>query len=213
MSNQVINPSRMELTRLKNQLGTTRRGHHLLKDKQDEMIRQFMLTHQDYKNLRAEVEGSLFGVLKTLKNATASSLDFEFNEMMMVPAKKLEIDYQKNTIMSVNVPKLKLKESNVNLTFSLINSDQSLDLSVINLGNLLSKIILLAEQDKTVRILLDEISKTRRRVNAIENIMIPELLDNIKIVKTKINEIEMSNTIRIMKSKEIILKNLKDKQT
>src|SRR5690554_2966170 len=203
----IANATRMELTRLKNQLATTRKGHHLLKDKQDEMMRQFLSMVQDYKALRKLVEDKWLDALSKYDSAKAYHYEAELKEKFLVPATSLELDYKKESVMSVTVPKIEIKEVvKPKITYSFHGTHPILDDIVLNLASNLDKLIELAAMDKKIRILIQEIEKTKRRVNAIEHILIPEIEADIKVVRMKINESELSNTIRIMKSKDLIIK-------
>jgi V/A-type H+-transporting ATPase subunit D len=211
----IANATRMELTRLKNQLATTRKGHRLLKDKQDEMMRQFLSLVGTYKNLRKLVEDKWLETLKKYDYAKAYHYEAELQEKFLVPATTLELSYKRESVMSVLVPKIEIKEVvKPNITYSFHGTHPILDDIVLSLANNLSHLIELAAMDKKVRILITEIEKTKRRVNAIEHILIPEIIADIKVVRMKINEAELSNTIRIMKSKDLILKKqLKQNET
>jgi len=210
----IANATRMELTRLKNQLATTRKGHQLLKDKQDEMMRQFLNMVNEYKQLRQLVEDNWLSALKQYDKAKSYHFEAELKEKFLVPSTTLELDYKKTSIMSVDVPKIELKQMvEPRITYSFHGTHPILDDVVLSLAHNLDKLIKLAALDKRVRILIREIEKTKRRVNAIEHILIPEIKSDIKVVRMKISEAELSNTIRIMKSKDLILKKqLKDKQ-
>lgn len=209
----IANATRMELTRLKNQLATTRKGHRLLKDKQDEMMRQFLNLVEQYKVLRTLVEDKWLDALDKYDSAKAFHYESELREKFLVPATTLELEYKKESVMSVTVPKIEIKETiKPQITYSFHGTHPILDDIVLNLASNLNKFIELAAMDKRVRILIREIEKTKRRVNAIEHILIPEIMEDIKVVRMKINEAELSNTIRIMKSKDLILKKQLDSQ-
>ncbi|HHY96588.1 MAG TPA: V-type ATP synthase subunit D [Acholeplasma sp.] len=203
----VVNATRMELTRLKNQLAVTRKGHQLLKDKQDEMMRQFLVQIESYKKLRASVEKRWLEALKTYDQAKAYHYEDELKEKFLVPATTLDLVFKTESVMSVSVPKIEFKkEAEPKITYSFHGTHPILDDVVIMLSKLLPDLIKLAEQEKKNRILIKEIEKTKRRVNAIEHIIIPEIMENIKDVRMKISDAERSNTVRIMKSKDLIIK-------
>ncbi len=202
-----INPTRMELTKLKNQLLMTRRGHKLLKDKQDEMIRVFMMIIEEAKSLRIEVNQKLSLSIKSYQKALSRTDSYILNEALFVPANEVELKFSKENVMSVYVPKIEIIESNLKqITYGLLHTPPMLDNAVVALFELLPKIIKLAEIQKKIDMLSLEIEKTRRRVNAIEHMMIPELEANIKSIQMKLEDNERSNTVRMMKSKEIITK-------
>lgn len=209
----VVNATRMELSKLKNQRVTTQRGHHLLKDKQDEMIRQFLAQIQSYKALRQEVESMWLSSLDAFNDAKTHHYDAELREKFQVPSTTLKLSFEKQAVMSIFVPKIKiLEQSKPKLTYSFHGSYPVVDDIVMSLSKMLPKLIELAYEDKKNRILIAEIEKTKRRVNAIEHIILPEIEEKIKTVRMKISDAERSNTVRIMKSKDLILKkNQKEK--
>lgn len=203
-----VNPTRMELTKLKKQLATTIRGHKLLKDKQDEMIRQYMLLIKENRALRLEVEKELALVLDTYHKATLMSNEASIEEALMVPSKSLKLDISDKTIMNIHVPVIGVSEESnkIDLTYGFAFTPSLLDSAVLDLSKLLDKLVRLAEIEKTCDMLAVDIEKTRRRVNAIEFVMIPSYKETIHFITMKLDDNERSNTIRLMKSKEIILK-------
>ncbi|MDD3206884.1 MAG: V-type ATP synthase subunit D [Erysipelotrichia bacterium] len=202
-----INPTRMELTKLKNQLAITRRGHRLLKDKQDEMIRQFMEIVYKTRDLRDEVEKETSIALDSFKKGRAKVRKSELSEMTSVPAVKWILETSKSKSMSIETPRLFFKmDSKIEPPYALSSVPQEFDEALIKGFKLLPKLIELAQYEKTTEMYAKEIEKTRRRVNAIEHIMIPEQVALIKDIKTKLADQEMSATIRVMKSKEMIIK-------
>lgn len=202
-----INPTRQELIKLKNQLSMTTRGHKLLKDKQDEMIRRFMHIINEAKDLRLKVDRLLSLSMMSYKRALAKSDEATLYEALSIPVNEVELSFSKENIMSVHVPKVDLLETgDKTLTYSLFSTPATLDKAIKGLGDVLPQLILLASTEKKVEMLASEIEKTRRRVNAIEHIMIPELELNIKAIEMKLDDNERANTVRTMKSKEITLK-------
>lgn len=202
-----INPTRMELTKLKNQLAITRRGHRLLKDKQDEMIRQFMEIVYKTRDLRDEVEKETSIALDSFKKGRAKIRKSELSEMTSVPAVKWTLETSKSKSMSIETPHLFFKmDAKIEPPYALSSVPQEFDEALIKGFKLLPKLIELAQYEKTTEMYAKEIEKTRRRVNAIEHIMIPEQVALIKDIKTKLADQEMSATIRVMKSKEMIIK-------
>lgn len=201
-----INPTRMELTRLKRQLSTSKRGHKLLKDKQDEMVRQFMMIIRKNRSLRIEIEEALTKIMKKFNRASLK-MSFEgIMEALMVPANEVKTTVGSKTIMNIKTPTIKYEDSGeIDLTYGFLFIPSELDQSVLGLSNLLPKLVELAQLEKTCDMLSSEIEKTRRRVNAIEFIMIPDLEESIHYITMKLEDNERSNIIRLMKSKEIIL--------
>ncbi len=207
MSRLNVNPTRMELTRLKNTLATTKRGHKLLKDKQDEMVRQYMLLVKENRKLRENVEKELTILLDNFKDTAKQLSNDVIAESLMVPSKELSLNISSKHIMNMTTPKIEIEEASkdINLTYSFLNTSSDLDLAVINLSKLLPSLVRLAEIEKTCDMLAIEIEKTRRRVNAIEFVMIPSYIETIHFITLKLDDNERSNTIRLMKSKEIIM--------
>lgn len=202
-----VNPTRMELTKLKNGLATASRGHKLLKDKQDEMIRQFMLIIRHNQALRKEIESELARIMKKFSAAQLTMSYAGLMEALMVPSKRAELSVKTKTIMSIKVPTVEFAadDGEIDLTYGFVFTPSELDGAILSLSKLLPKMIELAQVEKTCDMLANEIEKTRRRVNAIEYIMIPDYIDTIHYVTMKLDDNERSNIIRLMKSKQIIL--------
>ena len=201
-----VNPTRMELRRLKTRLKTATRGHKLLKDKSDEMIRQFMLYIRENKRLREEVEGELSQALKEFMLARAVSSDSVIEEAIAMPGVKVEPKTSEKNVMSVGVPEFEIAEQEGGdlYPYSFASVTSELDNSISTLSTLLAKLLKLAEVEKTCNMLADEIEKNRRRVNALEYVMIPQLEETIKYITMKLDENERSATIRLMKVKSMI---------
>ena len=202
-----VNPTRMELTRLKRELATASRGHKLLKDKQDEMVRHFMLLIKENRKLRIEVEEKLKEVSETFSSARLKMSYAGLMEALMVPSQNIEIKTKSRNIMNIDVPSLEVVTSeSTDITYGFAFTPCELDDSVLKLSTLVDKMVRLAEIERSCDMLAVEIEKTRRRVNAIEFVLIPNLEENIKFITMKLEDNERSNIIRLMKSKEIILK-------
>ncbi len=201
-----VNPTRMELRRLKNRLKTATRGHKLLKDKSDEMIRQFMLYVRENKRLREEVEKELTDSLKAFMLARAVSSDAVIEEAIAMPSAKVGLETSSKNVMSVDVPVFKITESEASelYPYSFASVTSELDDSIASLTGLLPKLLKLAEVEKTCNMLADEIEKNRRRVNALEYVMIPQLEETIKYIAQKLDENERGATTRLMKVKSMI---------
>ncbi len=201
-----VNPTRMELTRLKGRLKTATRGHKLLKDKSDEMIRQFMSLIKRNLALREEVERALSETLSRFMLSKAVSSEAEIEEAILVPGRKVKIKSGSKNVMSVEVPAFIMETSEGGETFpySFASVTGELDDAVRVMGDLLPKLVELAEVEKSCNMLADEIEKNRRRVNALEYVMIPEFQDTIKYITMKLDENERANTIRLMKVKSMI---------
>ena len=201
-----VNPTRMELRRLKARLKTAVRGHKLLKDKSDEMIRQFMVYARKNKQLRMETEAALSDALKGFMLARAVSDDQVIEEAVAMPASFVEAEVSTKSVMSVEVPSIKIKERKAQdmFPYSFSSVTAELDDSIVTLNGVVAKMVELAEVEKTCNMLADEIAKNRRRVNALEYVMIPELEETIKYISMKLEEQERSNVVRLMKVKDMI---------
>lgn len=206
MAKMNVNPTRMELRRLKTRLKTATRGHKLLKDKSDEMIRQFMVYVRENKRLREEIEAELSSALKGFTLARAVSSNAVIEEAVMMPATKAEISLSSDNVMSVEVPSISLveHEGQDKYPYSFDTVTSELDASIGTLSTLLVKLVKLAEVEKTCNMLADEIEKNRRRVNALEYVMIPQIEETIKYINMKLDENERASTIRLMKVKSMI---------
>ena len=206
MAKMNVNPTRMELRRLKTRLKTATRGHKLLKDKSDEMIRQFMVYVRENKRLREEIEAELSSALKGFTLARAVSSNAVIEESVMMPATKAEISLSSDNVMSVEVPSISVveHEGQDKYPYSFDTVTSELDASIGTLSTLLVKLVKLAEVEKTCNMLADEIEKNRRRVNALEYVMIPQIEETIKYINMKLDENERASTIRLMKVKSMI---------
>ena len=202
-----VNPTRMELTRLKRRLTTARRGHKLLKDKRDEMVRRFILLIRENRNLRVSVEAELTRALGKFALARAVMEPEALEEAVLYPARTVKLALGSRNIMSVNVPVLTVDEGSMSSTvlpYGLASTSAQLDGAIASMAELLPKLVRLAEIEKTCNLLADEIEKTRRRVNALEYVMIPGLAQNIRRISMKLEENERGALTRLMKVKEMI---------
>lgn len=207
MSRLNVNPTRMELTKLKKRLAVAVRGYKLLKDKQDELIRKFIILVKYNNDLRKKVENKLSDSFNYFV-ISRGILGNEFlDEAMICSSNKVELDIVTKNIMSVNVPVLKFDNVFNHLDFiryGLFNTNSELDRSIINLRFVFSELLELAEVEKSTQLLANEIEKTRRRVNALEYKTIPDLKETIKYIRMKLDENERGALIRLMKVKDMI---------
>lgn len=211
---QQVNHTRMELLKLKNKLVTTRRGHKLLKDKQDEMIRQFMGLVADYRKLKRQVQADMVALLKLYQKAKVYENDLQLYSKTLAINTSLHLNISTQEMMGVKIPHLEKLENQgqYRLNYSLNNSSGIFDELIKLASRISNELIELASLEGSVNVLSEEINKTRRRVNAIEHIVIENLIADIKVIDQKLADNELSNTIRIMKSKDIIIKrNLENK--
>lgn len=206
-----VNPTRMELTNLKRKLVTARRGHKLLKDKRDELMRQFLELVRENKELRIKVEKGIAQVNEHISLACSVMSEESLSVSLMMPPQKMSVEVLSKNIMSVNVPeyipkfKTADKEDIYPYGFAFTSSD--LDSAVKMLYDLVPDMLKLAQTEKTCQLLSAEIEKTRRRVNALEHVMIPNYTDTIKYITMKLDENERSTTTRLMKIKDMMLQN------
>ena len=201
-----VNPTRMELTRIKRRLVTAVRGHKLLKDKRDEMVRQFILLVRENYRLRQEVEEELAATLGNFAMARAVTEPELMEEALLYPARSIAVDMGIRSVLSVRVPTLRTEEKQIQTTFSygLAETSAQLDGAIESLVTLLPKMIHLAEVEKACDLLADEIEKTRRRVNALEYVMIPRFQETIHFIAMKLDENERGSLTRLMKVKAMI---------
>lgn len=209
MAKAQINPTRMELTRLKKKLTTAVRGHKLLKDKRDELMRQFLDLVRENKALREKVERGILAANKKFVLARAGMEDEVLNVALMAPRQEVYLDMQTKNVMSVDIPafdyKTKTPDQNDIYSYGFAFTSSDLDVAVNSLQDILPDMLRLAECEKACQLMAAEIEKTRRRVNALEHVMIPEMQDNIKYIKMKLDENERSTQIRLMKVKDMML--------
>ena len=198
-----VNPTRMELKKLKARLSTAVRGHKLLKDKSDEMVRRFTIFLREAKTLRENVERELSDVLKQFSIARSVTPSFEAETAFSMPSVALTAQCDTESVMGVDVPKVTLsREKRADgLPYAYSEITGEADYSVQKAADLLPKMVALAQTEKTVRMLAEEIERNKRRVNALEYVMIPQLEETIKYIKDKLDENERAAVVRLMKVK------------
>ena len=197
-----VNPTRMELKKLKARLSTAVRGHKLLKDKSDEMIRRFTVILREAKRLREEVEKELSGVLRQFSVARSITPAYLAETAFSMPGVSVQAECVTESVMGVDVPKFTLESKRVGgLPYAYSEITGEADYSVQKAGDLLPKMLQLAGTEKTVRMLAEEIERNKRRVNALEYVMIPQLEETIKYIKDKLDENERAAVVRLMKVK------------
>lgn len=200
----------MELTRLKKKLVTAVRGHKLLKDKRDELMRQFLDKVRENKALREEVETALVSANQNFMLARAGMPDEMLNTALLAPKQELTIFAGTQNVMSVEIPdfdfKTRTPDQNDMYSYGFAFTTGDLDDAILSLSEVFPKMLKLAEVEKSCQLMAAEIEKTRRRVNALEHVMIPELQTNIKYITMKLDENERSTQIRLMKVKDMMLK-------
>ena len=210
MPSTTINPTRMELTRLKGRLKTAQRGHKLLKDKRDELMKQFMDVVRENRALRARVEQALMRAHGSFTVASALMSPEMLEQSLMYPKQSVELDMTFENVMSVNVPEYHFRTQNDDPSqiypYGFAQTSGELDDAVSELSGVFRDMLKLARIEKTSQLLAEEIEKTRRRVNALEYVKIPQMQSSIKYITMKLDENERANTIRLMKVKDMILK-------
>lgn len=208
MASTRVNPTRMELTRQKKKLMSATRGHKLLKDKRDELVRQFMDMIKENMRLRLKVEEGLKRANREFAVARAGMSEEVLNTALMANNKSLEIKQDYKNIMSVDIPQFCAKTEIGGrdiYSYGYAFTAGDLDDAIYSLSNVFSDMIKLAEIEKSCQLMASEIEKTRRRVNALEHVIIPQALDNIKYITMKLDENERSTQIRLMKVKDMML--------
>ena len=204
-----VNPTRMEMTRLKKLHKTATRGHKLLKDKLDELMKQFLEIVKENKRLREEAEEALEKAYKSFVIARAVMSEEYMGEALMMPKQSVSVDVSQRNVMSVNVPVFDFKtEGNEKeiYPYGLAFTSGELDSATEEFSSAVEPLLKLAESEKSAQLMAQEIEKTRRRVNALENVMIPNYEETIKYISMKLEENDRASTTRLMKVKDMIAK-------
>ena len=209
MAKLKVNPTRMALSELKLRLVTAKRGHKLLKDKQDELMRQFINLIKENKKLRVEVEKELSESFKSFLLASATMSPLFLESAISFPKAKVALEMKLKNIMSVNVPEMKFVKEEMEgsiFPYGFVQTSAELDDTVIKLQKVLDNLLSLAEIEKSCQLMADEIEKTRRRVNALEYSTIPNLEETVKDIRMKLDENERATITRLMKVKQMLQK-------
>ena len=208
MARLKVTPTRMNLNTLKERLATSKRGYKLLKNKQDELMRQFLELIRKNKKLREEVEKELEDSFSDFLIASAFMSPEFMEEAVSFPTQKLGVDISIKNVMSVRIPKMEFKvEENENASmfpYGYAETSAGLDKALKGLNEVMNRLLELAELEKTTQLMADEIESTRRRVNALEYRTIPDLEETIKYIRSKLEENERATISRLMKVKDII---------
>ena len=204
-----VNPTRMELTRLKKQLSTAMRGHKLLKDKRDELMRQFLDLVRENKSLRRQVEEALQDANRHFLLASSVMQKEMLDEALLAPKQEVYLEVSSRNVMSVDIPVFDITTRTADSTdiysYGFAFTSFELDDAVLQLSELLPMMLRLAECEKSAQLLAAEIEKTRRRVNALEHVMIPDLQETIRFITMKLEENDRSSRTRLMKVKDMML--------
>ena len=209
MANITVSPTRMELTRLKGKLRTAQRGHKLLKDKRDELMKQFLDTVRELRALRAQVEQELMRVHSSFTVASALMSAQAMEQALMYPKQSVELTMTFKNVMSVNVPEYhyqtRTDDTGDIFPYGFAATSGELDGAVAALGEVFQNMLKLAETEKAAQLMAEEIEKTRRRVNALEYVVIPNTQDSIRYITMKLDENDRATTTRLMKVKDMLL--------
>ncbi len=209
MAVKQVNPTRMELTRLKKKLNTATRGHKLLKDKRDELMRRFLEMVRENRALRMKVEQALAKANGNFVLAKAAMSDETLKAALLAPKQEVYVSTSYRNIMSVDIPvfdtETRTPDPNDIYSYGFAFTSADLDDAVLSLSEILPDLIKLAEIEKSCQLMADEIEKTRRRVNALEHVMIPETREQIRYITRKLDENERSTQTRLMKVKDMML--------
>lgn len=204
-----VNPTRMELSNLKKKLVTARRGHKLLKDKRDELMRQFMLLIRQNQELRIEAETAVKEANKHMAEARSMTDSRVIETAFILPKQHVELEIKQKNVMSVIIPEyvthFKSSDSSDIYPYGYMDTNGELDAAVKSLSDVFPKLIRLAEIEKSCQLMAAEIEKTRRRVNALEHVMIPRYEETIRYITMKLDENERSTTTRLMKVKDMMI--------
>ena len=205
-------PTRMELTRLKKKLVTAVRGHKLLKDKRDELMRQFLDLAKENMELRKAVEEGIRKANANFVTAKASMPEEALHTALMAPKQEVYLEAERKNVMSVEIPvfeyRTRTADPNDIYSYGFAFTSVDLDDAVRSLADVLPQMLELAEKEKACQLLAAEIEKTRRRVNALEHVMIPEAQESIRYITMKLDENERSSQIRLLKVKDMMLKEI-----
>ena len=209
MATTQINPTRMELTRLKKKLGTAVKGHRLLKDKRDELMREFLDLVKVNMELREKVEKGIQNANRNFVLAKAGMSDEELRTALMAPKQEISLITNKKNVMSVDIPvydfKTRSADKNDIYSYGFAFTSGDLDYAVDSLQEVFKDMLKLAEVEKSCQLMAAEIEKTRRRVNALEHVIIPETKEGIRYITMKLDENERSTQVRLMKVKNMML--------
>ena len=209
MAGSQVNPTRMELQKQKAKLKTARRGHKLLKDKRDELMRQFLDMVKENMEMRKKVEAAMKGANTDFVVAKAGMSEEILREALMTPKQEVYVEQRTRNVMSVDIPvydvKTRTADANDIYSYGFAYTSGDLDSAVKSLADVFPDMLKLAELEKSCQLMATEIEKTRRRVNALEHVIIPQAQANIKYITMKLDENERSTQIRLMKVKDMML--------
>lgn len=201
---QNANPNRMELSRLKKRLVVAKRGHKLLKDKQDALIKEFLQRAKAIKRRREEVEAKLQQCYRSFLLARAQTLPAMLEQALMLPGSRCTLRVHSRNVMSVVVPEYEVHQEGNVRNYGFATTGGSLDVALEHFSQIIPELIRLAADEKGLRLMASEIERTRRRVNALEHVLIPSFVETIRYITMKLDEQERANLSRLMRIKEIV---------
>ena len=198
-----VSPNRMELLRLRRRLALARRGHRLLQDKLEQMMYQFLSLIKETRVLSEEVNKKIKQVFLHLAISRGLMREEDFHQA--IKTARIETGFQSvpGKIMNVPVPQFSFKEPTLNLDYEFFKVSPQLDIALNELKDLLPSMVRLGGLSKSCQLLSFDIERTRRRVNALEYLLIPSISETIRSITDKLNEFERGNLLRLMRIKEI----------
>ena len=210
MASTQVNPTRMELTRLKKKLTTAIKGHRLLKDKRDELMREFLDLVRVNMELRQKVESKIQAANLNFVLAKSAMSEETLQDALMAPKQEVQLSVDSKNVMSVDIPVFdyttRTADTNDIYSYGFAFTSSDLDDAVSSLADVFPEMLKLAEVEKSCQLMAAEIEKTRRRVNALEHVIIPETQQGIRFITMKLDENERSTQVRLMKVKDMMLK-------
>lgn len=199
-----VSPTRMELLKLRKRVEVARRGHKLLKDKRDQLMKEFLVLVREDRELRTQVEERLLAANRSFLVARAVMSREALEEAIMAPKQRVYMEMDTSVIMNVRVPRFSMRQEGDPLSYGFVDTSGELDAALAAFSEVLAMLIRLAQIEKSAELLADEIERTRRRVNALEYVLIPELQTAAKDISMKLSEQERSTVARLMRIKEIV---------
>ncbi len=199
-----VNATRMELLRLRKRLSLARRGHKLLKDKRDELMRQLLEVIDRVKELRFSIEKEFQSILERFVLAKAAMGTYQVEQELLLPVKKISVSISERNIIGVHVPVYAKEVSGDIIPYGYMNTSGEMDIALNDFDKFIDNLLDLAEKEKAVQLMATEIEETRRRVNVLEYKLIPSIIETIRFITMKLDETERSNVVRLMKVKDIV---------
>ncbi len=199
-----VGANRMNMMKLRRRLVIARKGHKLLKDKQDELMRNFLEIVDEIKGLRDRTEKILIEALQRFTIATGSLPREEIEGIFTIPSVEANVNVKSARLLNLRVPHFEVTFEGEGISYSIAQTPAELDGAMEDMSESLKLLVTLAETEKKLELLAQEIDTTRRRVNALEYVMIPDLIDTVRYIRMKLEELERGNLTRLMKVKDII---------